>query len=185
MKTASEFTNATRPLLDNLTGAAMRLTRNRAEADDLLQTTMLRAWRFRETFRPGTNVKAWLFTIMRNAFINDYKAAGRRGEIIEYEDWHHATSEEPTAADALIRAEELAIARELEAEIPSIYVQAMALRDNGMTYDEIAVELDVPIGTVMSRIYRGRRHRERLGGSLAARPALARQHSPARSASAA
>ena len=162
------FTRLVAPLFDSLYGAAMRLTKNQTEADDLVQDTMIRAWRFQDTFKPGSDVKAWLFTILRNTFINGYHKASRRsacqaeissnmatlgvGVSVGAMDRSTAGADDLMDATATRTAIRLAIAA-----LPEHYGIAVQLRDlDGWSYDEIAQVMEVPIGTVMSRIYRGR-----------------------------
>lgn len=171
METADrrEFERTALPLLDNLYGAAMRLTRNPTEAEDLVQDTMVRAYRFWSSFKTGTNIKAWMFTILRNTFINGYHKK-KRGRKFEQDvkaqmkplGQRAATANSFSAPPGPAEAVEAAItrARILEAleSLPEDYRVAVMLADlEGMAYKEIAEIMDCPIGTVMSRIYRGRK----------------------------
>ena len=178
-----EFERTALPQLDAMYGAALRLTRNPAEAEDLVQDACVRAYRFWHTFKAGTSIKAWLFTILRNTFINRYHRANRRrsgrteleaqvsslGPEVAV---GHPTSKVPgpeSAMAARITQQRIVAALEM---VPEDYRLAVMLADlEGLSYKEIADIMDCPIGTVMSRIYRGRRllhnllrdHAEELG----------------------
>ncbi len=163
-----DFESTALPQLDGLYGAALRLTRNPAEAEDLVQDTFVRAYRFWHTFKPGTSVKAWLFTILRNTFINRYHRGNRRRDI-EHSLEHQLRgvgSGSAMATTASVPGPEAAVAQSMTRErilaaletIPQDYRMAVTLADlEGLSYKEIAEVMDCPIGTVMSRIYRGRR----------------------------
>jgi RNA polymerase sigma-70 factor (ECF subfamily) len=164
-----EFELTALPQLDAMYGAALRLTRNPAEAEDLVQDTCVRAYRFWHTFKTGTSVKAWLFTILRNTFINRYHRSNRRRSARSDLEAQlsslgpeaavgHPTSQLPGPESAMsqrITRERINAALE---SIPEDYRTAVMLADlEGLAYKEIAEVMDCPIGTVMSRIYRGRR----------------------------
>jgi RNA polymerase sigma-70 factor (ECF subfamily) len=165
----ASFEDLALPLTANLYGQAMRLTRNAAEAEDLVQDAMVRALRFWDTFTQGTNVKAWLFTILRNTFINGYHKQGRAKSFTrEVEAEVHQlgpvaaighTTSEPAAADEVIDAADTkARISAALAELPPDYRTAVTLADlEGLSYKEVAEAMDCPIGTVMSRVYRGRK----------------------------
>jgi RNA polymerase sigma-70 factor (ECF subfamily) len=148
--------------LEPMFAAALRLTRNRADAEDLVQDTFVKALRFAERFTPGTNLKAWLFTILHNTWRNRVRDASRApvhttGEQIDLVlDAAAPVSETPERL--LLRA---TLDSDLQAALdalPDAFRQAVWLRDvEELTYAEIAQVLDVPLGTVMSRISRGRR----------------------------
>jgi RNA polymerase sigma-70 factor (ECF subfamily) len=164
-----EFEKTALPLLDNLYGAAIRLTRDPALAEDLVQDTMVRAYRFWSSFKPGTNIKAWLFTIQRNTFINGYHKRGRTRKfrtdvkaqmkpLGSNAAVGNSLSAPPGPEEALSAT--LTRARIMEAleSLPRDYRLAVMLADlEGLAYKEIAEVMDCPIGTVMSRIYRGRK----------------------------
>jgi RNA polymerase sigma-70 factor (ECF subfamily) len=148
--------------LEPLYGAAMRLTRSRPDAEDLVQDALVRAFRSRDRFAPGTNVKAWLYTILHNAWRN-HRRDGLRDPVAVDSDLVEAAASRGSAAldtpeSVLIRE---TLAPDLQAaldELPDAFRQAVWLRDvEGFSYAEIAGMLGVPIGTVMSRISRGRR----------------------------
>jgi len=164
-----EFEKVALPQLDALYGAALRLTRNPAEAEDLVQDTYVRAYRFWHTFKTGTSIKAWMFTILRNTFINRYHKTNRRRAVrSDLEGQLNALGSEaavgrsappPVGAEAMIgmRVTRERIDAALES-VPEDYRTAVMLADlEGLAYKEIAEIMDCPIGTVMSRIYRGRR----------------------------
>jgi RNA polymerase sigma-70 factor (ECF subfamily) len=164
-----EFERTALPLLDNLHGAAMRLTRDPAEAEDLVQDSMVRAYRFWDTFQRGTNIKAWLFTILRNTFINGYHRRGRaRSFKSDIDAQMHAlgpavalansTSQPPGPEEVVSGQLTLTRIREALDALPPDYRLAVTLADlEGLSYKEIADIMECPIGTVMSRIYRGRK----------------------------
>jgi len=148
----------------SLYAAAMRMTRNRADAEDLLQETMLRADRSRDTFEHGTNLRAWLFRILTNTFISRYRARQRRPRETELPDVEDlalyrrigglTTSAEDQLLDVFPAIE---VRRALE-DLPEVFLMPVLLCDvEGFSYREIADILEVPIGTVMSRLHRGRR----------------------------
>jgi len=140
------------PHLRQLYATAYRLTRNAADAEDLVQETYLRAFRAFEAYTPGTNIRAWLFTILYRARTDSFRKAGRSPRTVEI------VNDGPAVAppqDALARGQE-DIARAL-AGLPEAFRAAVLLRDvQDFSYDEIARILGIPIGTVMSRIHRGR-----------------------------
>jgi RNA polymerase sigma-70 factor (ECF subfamily) len=147
--------------LDHLYSTALRLTRNRASAEDLVQDTYLKALRFSTRFAEGTNLRAWLFTILHNTFRNTLRGAVRNPVEVDSEVVEQAASRsqaEDTPEGALLRATlDHDLKTALEA-LPDAYRQAVWLRDvEDFTYAEIARMLEVPVGTVMSRISRGRR----------------------------
>src|SRR6476659_8201441 len=150
--------------LDSLYRAALRLTRVPADADDLVQETYLKAFRSADTFEPGTNLRAWLFTILHNTARNRLRDRARDVVAIDSDVVERASELQPagghaeTPETALLRE---TLAPELQSAIdalPDAFRQAVWLRDvEEFSYAEIAAMLAVPIGTVMSRISRGRR----------------------------
>jgi RNA polymerase sigma-70 factor, ECF subfamily len=147
--------------VDALYGTALRLTRRPQDAEDLVQDTYLKAFRASRQFERGTNLKAWLFTILHNTFRNMRRHDGRSPIDVNSETVEHAadtTGDERTPEQILSRA---TLDRELQAaldSLPDAFRQAVWLRDvEEFSYAEIAQIMDVPIGTVMSRISRGRR----------------------------
>jgi RNA polymerase sigma-70 factor, ECF subfamily len=149
--------------LDSLYGTALRLTANPADAEDLVQDTYLKAFRSAAQFQPGTNLRAWLFTILHNTFLNSRRRVGKEPIAVGPEEIERAAAAPRTAVhetpeDILIRS---TIDADLQAALdgmPEAFRQAVWLRDvEEFSYAEIAKMLQVPIGTVMSRISRGRR----------------------------
>lgn len=146
--------------LNSLYGLALRLTRNPAAAEDLVQDTYLKAVRFAPSFTPGSNVKAWLFTILHNTFRNDRRGASRApveadSDVVEA---IALASPDDDPERRLLRSIMDADLREALDALPDVYRQAVWLRDvEECAYQEIADILGIPSGTVMSRISRGRR----------------------------
>jgi RNA polymerase sigma-70 factor (ECF subfamily) len=147
--------------VDSLYGTALRLTRRPADAEDLVQDTYLKAFRSAAQFKRGTNLKAWLFTILHNTFLNMRRHDGRNPVDVDSEVVEQAADVRPT----LQTPEQLLTRNTLDADLqaaldslPDAFRQAVWLRDvEEFTYAEIADIVNVPIGTVMSRISRGRR----------------------------
>jgi len=152
------------PHLRVLYGTAYRMTRNAHDAEDLVQETYLRAFRAFDRYQPGTNIRAWLFTILHRARTDSFRRQSRSPQTVEL------TGEGPSvppAQDALAAGGE-EIVRAMEA-LPEVFRSAVVLRDmEDFTYEEIARILEVPVGTVMSRIHRGR---ALLRSALVRRPA--------------
>lgn len=156
---SSEFEAEALRHLNALYSTGLRLTANPADAEDLVQETYLKAFRSAGQFEPGTNLKAWLFTILHNTFLNTRRQAGR--EMIADDAGGLERVPEPTAESP----EQILLRKTLDADLqtaldslPSVFREAVWLRDvEEFTYAEIARIMDVPVGTVMSRISRGRR----------------------------
>lgn len=158
------------PLLPNLYSAALRLTRNPSDAEDLVQEAYLRAYRGFSGFEEGTNLRAWMYRILTNTFINAYRKKQREPVTVQeddVEDWYlydklGETGVEPSAeAEVLQRMPDEDVQRALE-DLPEGFRLAVLLADvEGFAYKEIAEILDIPIGTVMSRLHRGRRALEK------------------------
>lgn len=158
------FGNEVLGYLDPLYATAMRLTRNRADAEDLVQDTVVRALRFRHRFEPGTNLRAWLYTILHNTWRNRVRDTAREATDVDSDRIEElaATADGPAEVETpertLLRATMDADLKEALDDLPEAFRQAVWLRDvEEFSYAEIARMLDVPIGTVMSRISRGRR----------------------------
>jgi RNA polymerase sigma-70 factor (ECF subfamily) len=185
-----EFESVVLPLFQNLIGAAMKLTRDPAEAEDLVQDSLVRAWRFWNTFEKGTNIKAWMFTIQRNTFINGYHRKGRARRFESDVDAQiqalgpavavaNSTSQPPGPEEVVSGQATLMRIREALDSLPPDYRLAITLADlEGLSYKEIAEILDCPIGTVMSRIYRGRQILHRLLRSHAIESGLIEESEP-------
>jgi RNA polymerase sigma-70 factor (ECF subfamily) len=148
--------------LDSLYRTALRLTRRPADAEDLVQETYLKAFRSADRFEPGTNLRAWLFTILHNTARNRVRDQARDAVTVDSEAVERAEISSATPADspeALLLRDTLA--PDLQAAIdalPEAFRQALWLRDvEEFSYAEIAAMLSIPVGTVMSRISRGRR----------------------------
>ncbi|MBN2359989.1 MAG: sigma-70 family RNA polymerase sigma factor [Deltaproteobacteria bacterium] len=150
-----------------LYGLALRLTRRPSDAEDMVQETFLRAFRFSERFEPGTNLKAWLFRILTNTFINKYRRQAKERELVEGVE-QEAVRQQLVPDDAALpfvdpehalidrfMSDEVAAALE---QVPVDFRTVVLLADvHDFSYREIAQMLDCPVGTVMSRLYRGRR----------------------------
>jgi RNA polymerase sigma-70 factor, ECF subfamily len=158
------------PLLPGLYSSAFRLTRNAADAEDLVQETFLRAYRGFHQFEPGTNLKAWLYRILTNTFINSYRKKQREPQtdsLDETEDWYLYSrmaerGTEPSAETSVIEALPDEDVQEALSSLPEQFRIAVLLADvEGFSYKEIAEITGVPIGTVMSRLHRGRKALEK------------------------
>src|SRR5262245_59283763 len=153
------------PHLDAVYTMAVRLARNSDDANDLVQETVLRAWRFFDQFEPGTNCRAWLFTILFNNFRNGYRRSSREQPAASLDDFEHrietqSVTNEPKADDPESLVAEQQPIPEVEtavAALPEEFRSALLLVDvEEMSYDDVAQVLNVPIGTVKSRVSRGR-----------------------------
>jgi RNA polymerase sigma-70 factor, ECF subfamily len=155
--------------IDSLYRTALRMTGNPADAEDLVQETYLRAFRSIEQFKPGTNLRAWLFKIQTNSFINEYRKRVRRprstslDDVEEYYLYSHLVesgvqpSSSITEDEILAQIDDAHVFRALD-ELSENYRQVVLLADvEGFAYREIAEILDIPVGTVMSRLHRARR----------------------------
>ena len=150
--------------LEPLYATALRLTRNRADAEDLVQDTFVKAFRFTDRFEPGTNLKAWLFTILHNTWRNRRRDASRDTVEVDSERVERAAAQ-PNGPAAFDTPERILLRATLDAdlqaaldELPEAFREAVWLRDvEEFAYAEMAEMLGIPIGTVMSRISRGRR----------------------------
>jgi RNA polymerase sigma-70 factor (ECF subfamily) len=153
----------------SLYGAAVRMTRNAADAEDLVQEAYLRAFRGYENFQEGTNLKAWLFRILTNTYINSYRAKQRRPDTVDLDEGEDfflfnrvggleaAMANRTTEDTVLERITDDEVKAALES-LPENFRMPVLLADvECFSYKEIADIMDVPIGTVMSRLHRGRR----------------------------
>jgi len=169
MADQATFAEQAMPLMSALYSGALRMTRNPADADDLVQETYLRAYRGFGGFQEGTNLKAWMYRILTNTYINSYRAKQRRPEETDLDDVEdlylyrrlgglEAANLGRSAEDELMDTfSEVEVKQALE-DLPESFRMAVMLADvEGFSYKEIAEILDIPIGTVMSRLHRGRK----------------------------
>src|ERR671931_1073858 len=167
-----QFETEALSFLDALYRTALRMTRSEADAEDLVQETYIRALRFREQFTPGTNLKAWLFRILTNTFINTYRKRSRAPETTELDDvdefslYRRMSEDRPASSspepereflDGIVSSE----VKEALADLPEKFRATVLLDVEGFSYKEIEEMLGVPIGTVMSRLHRGRKFLQR------------------------
>jgi RNA polymerase sigma-70 factor, ECF subfamily len=169
MADQARFAEQTMDLMPSLYAAALRMTRNRADAEDLVQETYLRAYRGFGGFQEGTNLKAWLYRILTNTYINIYRAKKRRPDETELEEVEElylyrrlgaleAAMAGRSAEEELLEQFSDAEVKEAIEDLPENFRIAVLLADvEGFSYKEIAEILDIPIGTVMSRLHRGRK----------------------------
>ncbi len=160
-----DFEREALPHMDALYNFALRMTTDPDEADDLLQETYLKAYRFFDKFEQGTNCKAWLFRIMKNSFINIYRRTSKEPDKVDYndvEEFYHSIRAESTDPNDL---EERIFSNILDDDVstaletlPEEFRTVVILCDiEGFTYEEIAEFVECPIGTVRSRLHRGRK----------------------------
>lgn len=163
---AARFERDALPFLDQLYGAALRMTRNPADAEDVVQEAFAKAFGSFQQFKPGTNLKAWLYRILTNTYINSYRKRQRQPQQSSdesVEDWQLARAEQHTSSglrsaemDALDRMPD-SVVKDAMAELSPDFRLAVYLADvEGFAYKEIAEIMGTPIGTVMSRLNRGR-----------------------------
>jgi RNA polymerase sigma-70 factor (ECF subfamily) len=159
------------PMLSSLYGAALRMTRNPADAEDLVQETYLRAYRGFAGFQEGTNLKAWLYRILTNSYNNTYRKRQREPQIVDgpddIDEWYlfdrlGARNVEGSAEEEVLeRIPDEDVKRALES-LPENFRMPVMLADvEGFSYKENAEIMDTPIGTVMSRLHRGRKALEK------------------------
>ena len=168
MTSANAFTADAMQFAPQLFSTALRMTRNRADAEDLVQETFVKAWRSFATFQEGTNLRAWLFRIMTNTYINMYRKKQRQVQETELGDvedlflyrrlrWFDSNAVAESAESQMLALFPEAAVRDAVEALPEEYRVPMLLADvQGFSYKEIAEILDIKIGTVMSRLHRGR-----------------------------
>jgi RNA polymerase sigma-70 factor, ECF subfamily len=169
----AKFADQAMPFMDALYTAALRLTHNPSDAEDLVQETYLKAYRAYNGFEDGTNLRAWLYRILTNTFINSYRSKKRRPEetdLGEIEDLYlyrrlgglEAAAASRSAEDELLDFFTDAEVKSAVEALPEQFRLAVLLSDvEGFSYKEISEILDIPIGTVMSRLHRGRKALQR------------------------
>ena len=174
MSAKEQFTSDAMQYAPQLFSTALRMTRNRSDAEDLVQETYIKGWRSFHTFQEGTNLRAWLFRIMTNTYINRYNAKKRKGTEVELDDVEElflykrlgsidqsqlSSSAEDQMLD-LFTDDEVKNALE---SLPEDFRIPVLLSDvDGFAYKEIAEMLEIPIGTVMSRLHRGRKAMQKM-----------------------
>ncbi len=166
-----DFSTGNLPYRDQLYKSALRMTRSVEDAEDLIQETYLKAYKYYQKFSEGTNFKAWLFKIMKNTFINSYRKKKLQPTKVDFADVHEGLEETLLERAEVTDANPEAgyLFDEMDHEVsdsltalPYDYKMVVLLADlEGFAYKEIAEILEVPVGTVMSRLYRGRRMMER------------------------
>ena len=171
MADQARFTEVAMEHMPGLYSAALRMTRNASDAEDLVQETYLKAYRSYASFQEGTNLRAWLYRILTNTYINSYRAAKRRPEVTDVEDVEDlylykrmagagagALRTGRSAEDEALDTFTDDVVKSALEQLPEAFRMAVLLADvEGFSYKEISEITDVPIGTVMSRIHRGRR----------------------------
>ncbi len=163
-KKQKEFNKEIIPHLDVMYNFALRLTTDPVDAEDLVQDTIVKAYRFFSSYENGTNAKAWLFRILKNSFINNYRKSSKKPQQVDYDEvssYYESVRAERTETSDLenlmfreLMDDEMSIALK---QLPEDFRTVVLLCDvEGYTYEEIANMLDVPIGTIRSRLHRGR-----------------------------
>jgi RNA polymerase sigma-70 factor (ECF subfamily) len=171
-QTRKDFADAAFPYMDEMYAAAMRMTRNPQAAEDLASEVFSKAWKSFHQFERGTNMRAWLYRILTNSYINDYRKKVRHGSPVDIDQYETqdefyiynklargtSSEDEDPAKAVLAKFAEQDIVSAME-KLPEGYRETVILSDlQGLSYEDIAKALDIPIGTVRSRLNRGRRH---------------------------
>ena len=169
-----QFTADAMQYAPQLFSTALRMTRNRSDAEDLVQETYIKGWRSFHTFQEGTNLRAWLFRIMTNTYINKYNAQKRKGTEVELDDveelflYKRLGSIDQSQLSSSAEDQMLELFTDVEVksaleELPEDFRIPVLLSDvDGFSYKEISEMLEIPIGTVMSRLHRGRKAMQKM-----------------------
>jgi RNA polymerase sigma-70 factor (ECF subfamily) len=169
-----QFTADAMQFAPQLFSTALRMTRNRSDAEDLVQETYIKGWRSFHTFQEGTNLRAWLFRIMTNTYINKYNAQKRKGTEVELDDveelflYKRLGSIDQSQLSSSAEDQMLELFTDVEVksaleELPEDFRIPVLLSDvDGFSYKEISEMLEIPIGTVMSRLHRGRKAMQKM-----------------------
>ncbi|WAC65565.1 sigma-70 family RNA polymerase sigma factor [Agrococcus sp. SL85] len=162
-----DFVEQAMQYADQLYGAAMRMTRNPADAADLVQETLLKAYAAYDSFKPGTNLRAWLYRIQTNTYINTYRKQQRRpfeAPLDDMEEWQigdaesmSASSSRSAEAEAIDRMPSGIVTQALQSISEDFRMAVYWVDVEGLSYAETAEVMHTPVGTVMSRLHRGRR----------------------------
>ena len=174
MSEQEQFTTDAMQYAPQLFSTALRMTRSRSDAEDLVQETYIKGWRSFHTFQEGTNLRAWLFRIMTNTYINKYNAQKRKGTEVELDDIEElflykrlgSIDQSQLSSSAEDQMLELFTDDEVKnalEELPEDFRMPVLLSDvDGFSYKEISEMLEIPIGTVMSRLHRGRKAMQKM-----------------------
>ena len=174
MSAKEQFTTDAMQYAPQLFSTALRMTRSRSDAEDLVQETYIKGWRSFHTFQEGTNLRAWLFRIMTNTYINKYNAKKRKGTEVELDDVEElflykrlgSIDQSQLSSSAEDQMLELFTDDEVKnalEELPEDFRIPVLLSDvDGFSYKDIAEMLEIPIGTVMSRLHRGRKAMQKM-----------------------
>ena len=174
MSAQEQFTTDAMQYAPQLFSTALRMTRSRSDAEDLVQETYIKGWRSFHTFQEGTNLRAWLFRIMTNTYINKYNAQKRKGTEVELDDVEElflykrlgSIDQSQLSSSAEDQMLELFTDDEVKnalEELPEDFRIPVLLSDvDGFSYKEISEMLEIPIGTVMSRLHRGRKAMQKM-----------------------
>ena len=174
MSAQEQFTSDAMQYAPQLFSTALRMTRSRSDAEDLVQETYIKGWRSFHTFQEGTNLRAWLFRIMTNTYINKYNAQKRKGTEVELDDVEElflykrlgSIDQSQLSSSAEDQMLELFTDDEVKSaleDLPEDFRVPVLLSDvDGFSYKEISEMLEIPIGTVMSRLHRGRKAMQKM-----------------------